>query len=238
MVIQTAVGWLLDVSHDNSNDDINLIIKLQDGKVISFKQTLKENTFYILPKSQLVGEDLFQQLSRNDQLIKKIFWDEKYIDLADKNKTRLIGISTNISDIQTQIYQAFIKKLRMDSRVRSLYNTELSATQHFIYNQLKIAPTSKVRIKYDEEELLSITKLDDDNSDDIAILQFKMMHIDVSSGNEPKLNVRLDNQTEVIFDGISDGSFSSFVNENKPDVAIIYADYHQDQCTLTSIHNV
>ena len=118
MVIQTAVGWILDVSHDISNDDINLIIKLQVGKVISFKQTLKENTFYILPKSQLVGEDLFKQLSRNDQLIKKIFWDEKNIDLADKNKTRLIGISTNIPDNQTQLYRAFIKKLRMDSRVR------------------------------------------------------------------------------------------------------------------------
>src|ERR687892_6391 len=205
MVIKTAEGWLLDVSHDNSNDDINLIIKLQDGKVISFKQKLNENTFYVLPKSQLVGEDLFQQLSRNDQVIKKIFWVEKYVDLADKNKTRLVGISTNISDSQTQSYRAFIKKLRMDSRVRSLYNTELSATQHFIYNQLMIAPTSKVRIKYDEEELLSTTELDDD-SDDIAIPAFKMMHIDVSSdGNEPKLNVRLDNQTSVIFHGISDG---------------------------------
>src|ERR671918_254676 len=239
MVIKTAVGWLLDVSHDNSNDDVNLNIKLQDGTVISFKQKLKENTFYVLPKSQLVGEDLFQQLSRNDQVIKKIFWAEKYIDLAIKNKTRLIGINTNISGNQTQLYRAFIKKLRMDSRVRSLYNTELSATQHFIYNQLKIAPTSKVRIKYDEEELLSITELDDDNSDDITIPPFKMMHIDVSSnGSEPKLNVRLDNQPAVIFHGISDGSFSSFVEANKPDVAIIYADYHQDRSTLTSIRNV
>src|ERR671918_1327269 len=172
MVIQTAVGWLLDVSHDNSNDDINLIIKLQVGRVISFKQKLKERVFYILPKSQLVGEDLFQQLSRNDQVIKKIFWDEKYIDLADKNKTRLIGISTNISDNQTQIYRAFIKKLRLDSRVRSLCNTELSATQHFIYKQLKIAPTTKVRIKYNEEELLSVVKLDYGDSEEISIPPF------------------------------------------------------------------
>src|SRR5919106_2537950 len=239
MVIKTAVGWLLDVSHDNSNDDINLNIKLQDGTVISFKQKLKENTFYVLPKSQLVGEDLFQQLSRNDQVIKKIFWDEKYIDLADKNKTRLIGISTNIPDNQTPLYRAFIKKLKMDSRVRSLYNIELSATQHFIYNQLKIAPTNKVRIRYEEEELLYVTKLDDNNDDELAIPPFKMIHIDVSSGGyEPKLNVLLDNQTPVVFHGRSDGSFSSFVEENKPDVAIIYADYHQDRCTLTSIHNV
>src|SRR5919106_3697332 len=129
-------------------------------------------------------------------------------------------------------------KVRMDSRVRSLYNTELSATQHFIYNQLKIALTRKVRIKYEEEELLSVTKLDDD-SDDITIPTLKMMHIDVSSnGTEPKLNVRLDNQTSVIFDVISDGSFGSFVDENKPDIAIIYADYHQDRSTLTSIRSV
>ena len=53
--------------------------------------------------------------------------------------------------MNSQDYQAFIKKLRMDSRVRSLYNIELSATQHFIYNQLKIALTSKVIIEYEEE---------------------------------------------------------------------------------------
>ena len=161
MASQTAVGWILDVTQDFITGDINLFIKLQNNKVISFKQKLKEYVFYILPKSQSAGEDLFQQLSRDDEIIKKIFWDDKYIDLAAKNKTRLIGISTNITDIQPQNYQKFIKKLRMDSRVRSLYNVELPTTQHFIYNQLKIALTSKVRIEYIEEKLLSVTKLDD-----------------------------------------------------------------------------
>jgi DNA polymerase elongation subunit (family B) len=237
MVIQRAEGWILDVSYNYATDEINLFIKSQDGKVICFKQKLKDYIFYVLPKSQSAGDDLYQQLSRNDQVIKKIFWDEKYIDLADRSKTRLIGISTNITDIQTQNYRIFIKKLRMDSRVRSLYNTELSATQQFIYNQLKIALTSKVRIEYKEEELLSVTKLDD--SDEIAIPPFNIMHIGISSGgNEPKLNVRLNNQMAVIFHGISDGSFGSFVNENKPDVVIMYADYHQDQITLSSIRNV
>ena len=106
----------------------------------------------------------------------------------------------------------------MDSRVRSLYNIELSATQHFIYKQLKIAPTTKVRIKYNEEELLSVVKLDYGDSEEISIPPFKMMHIGISSGNEPKLNVRLDNQTAVIFHGISDESFGSFVDANKPDM--------------------
>ena len=93
LVSQTAVGWILDVSKDSVSNDIIILIKLVDGKVISFKQRLNERIFYILPKSRMAGEDLFQQLSRNDQLIKRIFWDEKFIDLQDKTKTNLIGIS-------------------------------------------------------------------------------------------------------------------------------------------------
>jgi hypothetical protein len=164
MAIQTATGWLLDVSYDSNTGNINLLIKLQDDKVISFKQKLKENSFYILPKTYSAGEDLFQQLSRNDEVIKKLFWADKHVDLADRNKTRLIAI--DVADIHSHDYQTFINKLVTDSRVRSLYNTELSVIQQFIYNRLKIAPTSKVRIKYEEEKLLSISKVDD--SQDVA----------------------------------------------------------------------
>ena len=97
----------------------------------------------------------------------------------------------------------------MDSRVRSLYNIELSATQQFIYNRLKIALTSKVIIEYEKEQLLSIKKVED--SQDVTLPPFRMMHIRISGGSEPKLNVRLDNQTSVIFNGLSDESFGSYV---------------------------
>jgi len=159
MVIQTADGWILDVIQDHGTSDIYLLIKLQNNNVISFRQRLKEYTLYIQPKSHSAGENLFQQLSRNDETIKKIFWDDKQIDLADKNKTQLIGVA--LENIQSQDYQKFIIKLGTDSRVRSLYNTELSVIQQFIYNRLKIAPTSKVKIQYEEERLLTISKVDD-----------------------------------------------------------------------------
>ena len=98
MAIQTTVGWILDVSKDNDSNDIIIThIKLHDGKIIRFKQRLHEHIFYILPKSYSAGQDLFQQLSRYDQLIKRIFWDEKFLDLQDKTKTNLIGISLSIS---------------------------------------------------------------------------------------------------------------------------------------------
>lgn len=79
LVSQAAIGWILDVKKDYDNNNITILIKLIDGKVISFQQKLNEHTFYILPKSSSVGEDLLQQLSRQDQIIKRIFWNEKYI---------------------------------------------------------------------------------------------------------------------------------------------------------------
>ena len=237
MVIKTADGWILDVTQDYGTGDINLLIKLQNSNVMTFRQRLKEYAFYIQPKSQSAGEDLFQQLSRSDEIIKKIFWDEKYTDLADKNKTRLIGIS--VTGISSQDYQKFIKKLGTDSRVCSLFNTELSVIQQFIYNQLKIAPTCKVRIEYDEKELLTISKVDD--SQDIVPPPFKIMHIRVGDDNkndEITFKIRLENGSSVVFNGLSYESFISYVKENEPDIAIIYEEYQYDYDIVSSIDSI
>jgi DNA polymerase family B len=237
MAIQTATGWLLDVSYDSNTGNINLLIKLQADKSISYKQKLKEYSFYILPKTYSAGEDLFQQLSRNDQIFKKIFWGEKYIDLADRNKTRLIGI--DVADIHSHDYQTFINKLATDSRVRSLYNTELSVIQQFIYNQLKIAPTSKVRIEYEEEKLLSISKVDD--SQKVAPPPFKIIHVRIgndSKNDEIIFNVRLENGMSIAFNELFYESFISCIKENEPDIAIIYEDYQYDHDIASSIDNI
>ena len=193
MAIQTAVGWILDVIHDYVTNNINLLIKLQCGKVISFKQRFQEYLFYILPKSYHTGQDLCQQLSRNDQLIKRIFWDEKYIDLQDKTKTSLIGIS--LDSISQENFKILIQKLGRESRVKSLYNTDISNVMQFIYNQLKIPPTSKVKIEYDDnqERLLSISKVDD--SQEISIPPFSIMYIEAlnettSNKKELKLSIK------------------------------------------------
>jgi hypothetical protein len=145
-------------------------------------QKLHEYIFYILPKSNSAGEELTQQLSRYDQLIKRILWDEKFIDLLDKNKTKLIGISlSNTCAEYRQDYKKLIQILQRDSRAAALYNIELSELMQFIYNQLKIPPTSKVKIEYDEECLLSITRIDD--SKEIVPPPFKIMCIEMRDGD-------------------------------------------------------
>ena len=134
------------------------------------------DTFYILPKSSSVGEDLLQQLSRQDQIIKRIFWNEKYIDLHDKNKTQLIGISlTNSQEAGREGFRMLIQKLNHDSRVKALYNIDLSDVMGFIYTKLKIAPTSKVKVEYDDRQLLFIERIDED--EEIIPPPFSMMFI-------------------------------------------------------------
>jgi hypothetical protein len=232
MGVQTSVGWILDVSKDNDSNDIIISIKLHDSKIIRFKQRLHERIFYILPRSYSAGQDLFQQLSRQDQFIKRIFWDDKYLDLQDKTKTNLIGISLAVN---RQDFEKLIQKLAHDSRVKALYNIDLDEVMQFIYTQLKISPTSKVKIEYDEdtERLLSISKLDD--SHEISPPPLSTMYIEVlnEAANDMddalKLAVRIDEQaTTIVINGLSDPAFS----QNNPDIVVFCGD-----CNLLDSHN-
>ena len=230
LVSQAAIGWILDVKKDYDNNNITILIKLIDGKVISFQQKLNEHTFYILPKSSSVGEDLLQQLSRQDQIIKRIFWNEKYIDLHDKNKTQLIGISlTNSQEAGREGFRMLIQKLNHDSRVKALYNIDLSDVMGFIYTKLKIAPTSKVKVEYDDRQLLFIERIDGD--EEIIPPPFSMMFIQTLSGDakkeQPKLIIRTDarsNATALEITSLSDPNFISYLTKINPDIIIFCGD--------------
>lgn len=150
MVIQTAVGWILDVSYDYANDDIILLIKLQDGKVISFKRKLKEHIY-------------------------------------------------------------------------------ISSVMQFIYTQLKILPTSKVKIKYDDDtwQLLLITKIDD--SQEISPPPFYIIHIEASG---EKLYVRTNGlaaAASLSINSLSDPELISFISQNNCDIIVLCGDFHNNK---------
>ena len=191
----------------------------------------------MLPKSKIAGEDLFQQLSRNDQLIKRVFWDEKYIELQDKTKTNLIGVSLDNNDRHD--FKILIQKLGQYSRVKSLYNIDLSGVMHFIYTQLKILPTSNVEIEYDKdiERLLSVSKID--YSQEIDPLPFSIMYIEVLSevandnNGSLKLVVRTDEQSVTLaVSDLSNPEFISHISQNDPDTVVFCGDY-----SLLDSHN-
>jgi DNA polymerase family B len=229
MGVQTSVGWILDVSKDSNSNNIIISIKLHDSKIIRFKQRLYERIFYILPKSYSDGQDLFQQLSKHDQVIKRIFWDEKFIDLQDKTKTSLIGISL---PADRQDFKKLVQVLGGDSRVKTLYNTDLSEVMQFIYTQLKIPPTGKVKIEYDDDpkRLLSISKIDD--SKEIDPPPFSIMYIEVLTEaakdriDTLKLVVRTDVQAATLaISSLSDPVFISFISQDGSDIVILCGNY-------------
>jgi DNA polymerase elongation subunit (family B) len=229
MAIQSAAGWILDVSKDSTSNEIVISIKLYDSKIIRFKQRLQEHVFYILPKSNSAGQDLIQQLSKYDQFVKRIFWDEKFIDLQDKTKTSLIGISLTTD---RQDFNKLVQKLARDSRVKVLYNIDLDEVIQFIYT-LKISPTSKVRIEYDDNigRLLSITKVDD--SQELSPPPFSILYIEVlgeavigQENDALKVAVSTNEQvTTFAINGLSDPGFISYISQNDTDIVILCGNY-------------
>ncbi len=115
----------------------------------------------------------------------------------------------------------------------------MSVIHQFIYNQLRIAPISKVRIDYDEKELITISKVDD--SQEIAMPPFKIMHVRIGDDNkndEITFKVRLENGTSDVYNELSYENFISCIKENKSNIAIIYEDYQYDYDIANSIDNI
>jgi hypothetical protein len=51
-----------------------------------------------------------------------------------------------------------VKRLEKDYRVAKLFNTDLMHTQQYLFNRLKIEPTSKVKVEYGSTDLWTIAK--------------------------------------------------------------------------------
>jgi hypothetical protein len=59
-------------------------------------------------------------------------------DLFDRKKTRDVQLRS------LRYYQPLLKKLENDYRVKQLFDTDLSHVQQYLFNKLKIEPTSKL----------------------------------------------------------------------------------------------
>ena len=83
--------------------------------------------------------------------------------------------------------------------MKSLYNIDISDVMQFVSTQLKIPPTSKVKIEYDDDmgRLLSISKIND--SLEISPPPFSIMYIEPLNETEPfELSVRANGQTTTL----------------------------------------
>jgi hypothetical protein len=133
-----CIGWLLDVSIDN--DHATLWIKTEEGQILKLRDSYHPR-FYVLSRNEVDALHLFQVLSREEEIV--VRWEEdKIIDLFDRGKRKKI-IHVQLRSLI--YYQPLLKKLEYDYRVKELFNTDLSHVQQYLFDSLKIEPTSKFK---------------------------------------------------------------------------------------------
>ena len=151
-----STGWLLDVSIEQNRAKI--WIKTCEGAILKLIDNYQPS-FYVLPKDEYAGADLFHILSQQS-IVKKVEWEEKFTDLFDYDRhgmKKLICVYTEL----ILHYKTLLQSLNKDPRVLQLFNTDLSHVQQYLFTKLKIEPTSKVEVQYDNNEsrLIKITKI-------------------------------------------------------------------------------
>jgi DNA polymerase elongation subunit (family B) len=233
------IGWIFHVSIEQ--DKAIVWIKTEDKKVLRLIDSYQP-FFYVLPRNEYDGSCLFQILSQQP-IVKRVGWESKSTNLFEEySKHKLLSVTLE----SAQAYTSLVRKLEKDYRVKQLFNTDLSLVQQYLFYKLKIEPTSKVSAEYDDPNLVSLTRMDDEYKIDLP--PFSTLYIDVQtfSGKiNPEESIAiiraryegepgLQNQNaETIFVGREEKDiierFCNYVRYKDPDIIISVSDNHSDK---------
>ncbi len=235
-MLSSCTGWLLDIYIEQ--DKAILWIKTVDKKILRLTDTYQP-FFYILPRNEQEGQYLFHILSQQSA-VKKVSWEEnKFTNLfVEYSKSKLICIFLE----SVQYYSALLKKLEKDSRVKQIFNTDLSHTQQYLFHRLKIEPASRVEVEYDDLKLVKLTKVVDE--DDVSPPPFSLLYIDVQtlsgeiSPEEPVIMIKSryedtndpQQNAETVFESEQENEilvdFCNYVQEKDPDIIVFVGDHY------------
>ena len=161
--MNSAIGWLLDVTVEQNA--ATLRIKTNQGGILRLADRYQP-CFYILSRNERVGGELFHILSQQPKT--RVEWQRKLTDIdADRPEIVLCVYVES-----TYYYNLLVKRLQNDPRVARLFNTELSHVQQYLFTRLKVEPTSKVQVQYDNERLISLTKPSSSPTDERSSCSF------------------------------------------------------------------
>ena len=165
-------GWLFHVTIEQ--DKAILWIKTIDKKILRLRDSYQP-FFYILPRNEPDGNYLFHILSQQT-LVKKVSWEENKSTnpFEEYSKKKLICV---VSEVQS--YTILIKRLERDPRLKQIFNTDQSHVQQYLYHRLKIEPTSKVKVEYENSTLIKIVNVE--HEDDITPPPFLILHINIQT---------------------------------------------------------
>ena len=220
-------GWILDVCIEKNRAMI--WIKTTEGNILKLLDNYQPN-FYILPNDEFAGSSLYQILSQ-ESMVSNVEWTEKSTDLfdvADYGNRKVISVFVK----STSAYKTVIKRLEKDTRVVQLFNTDLSYVQQYLFTKLKIEPTNKVKIGYDENtlRLINVTIIDEDTCapPPFSILYFDILH-NFDSSEIRQIRARHQDESYNSFEGDEESilkEFHEYVMRKDPDILIYSTDNH------------
>src|SRR5918911_862314 len=153
-------------------------------------------------------------------------------NLFDSRKTRKL---IYVQQRSLRYYQPLLKKFEYHSQVKQLFNTDLLHVQQYLFTKLKIEPTSKVEVEYDDGlKLLGIVKVDDCN--DVNPPTFSLLYFDLhtysgilASEDAIRLIKVRYREDEIVFDNSEEGvilqQFSDYLRDKNPDIIVCMGDY-------------
>ena len=230
-----STGWLLDVSIEENHAII--WVKTLEGKILKLFDTY-QSTFYILPKDEYTGDALFQVLSQQST-VKKVEWQDKFTDLLDLDKRVMKRLICTYPESILQ-YKPIVKRLEYDPRVSQLFNTDLSHTQQYLFTKLKIEPTSKVEVEYDNNDsrLVKISKINDVATPSFSILYFEIhtaSSYNLALDQIRQIRVKYLQELEISFEGSEESiitDFYKYVLAKDPDILICNGNHFEHKNIL------
>ena len=227
--MDSNIGWLFDVTIEQNR--VTLWIKTIDENILKLTDTYKP-CFYVLPKNERAGAELFHSLSQQPK-IKDVEWDNKLTNLFDKHEMKKLIF---VYPESIYYYKILSKKLQDDTRVAQLFNTDLSHVQQYVFTKLNVAPTIKVEVQYDKDDLrlINMTKINEEfvvQPPPFSILYFEVItssssySLDSYDVNDPirRINVRYQEEPEITFEGTEETmmkDFCKYILTTDPDILV------------------
>jgi DNA polymerase elongation subunit (family B) len=224
-IMDSAIGWLLDVTVEQNA--ATLWIKTTQGGILRLADKYQP-CFYILSRNERVGAELFHILSQQPRT--RVEWQRKLTDI-DADRPEIV-LCVHLES--TYYYNILVKRLQNDTRVARLFNTELSHVQQYLFTRLKVEPTSKIQVQYDNERLISLTKIDElDVPPPFTVLYFEVItasYLDSHDVNDPirQIIARYQEEPEITLEGDEETTlqdFSKYVIASDPDILISAKQY-------------
>ena len=222
--MKSEVGWILDVYTEGSSAFI--WIRTENNNVVRV-QDHYHPSLYILPKTLDEGEQLLSILE-NQIDVRKVAWVERYINLRDEERKKLIHVIVE----DTLAYRQMLGALRKQEQVIELFNIDLLHVQQYLFTRLHVEPTSKVEFKCDANGFLSEIRRVDDGKE-MAPPPFTTLHFNISietasltpnpqSDPITSINTRFGDD-EILIEGCEEKvlkGFESIVKEKDPDFLV------------------